>query len=203
MAKQPRYNPLEPSAFFADGQSARPLLTGTVARGHLRTDAPFYTGRRSQGKGSGPDRPKQEKTPSSREIDLDPTAFVDTFPFPVTREVLQRGQQRYEIFCVVCHDPLGTGSGKIVERGFSPPPSFHTDRSRRLNLLLRKAPVGYYFETITHGFGAMPDYASQVPPRDRWAIIAYIRALQRSQNATLADVPQEQRWQLQKGGQEP
>ena len=164
MADQPRYNPLAPSAFFADGQSARPLVPGTVARGQLRDATPLYTGK------SG-------------------AAFVDTFPLPVTRAVLARGQERYNIYCAPCHDRLGTGDGMIVRRGFRRPPSFHLDR-------LREAPVGYYFDVITQGFGAMQDYAAQIPPRDRWAIIAYIRALQLSQHATLAEVPAAEREKL-------
>jgi mono/diheme cytochrome c family protein len=102
-------------------------------------------------------------------------------PFPVTEEVLQRGRERFNIYCSPCHSRLGDGNGMIVQRGFQHPPSYHTDR-------LRKAPLGYFFEVMTQGFGAMPDYAEQVPPRDRWCIVAYIRALQLSQNATQAEV---------------
>ena len=103
-------------------------------------------------------------------------------PFPVTRDVLDRGRQRFDIYCAPCHSRLGDGGGIVVQRGFRPPPSYHTDR-------LRKAPLGYFFEVMTYGFGAMPEYASQVPARDRWCIVAYIRALQLSQSATNADVP--------------
>jgi hypothetical protein len=166
MAEQPRYDPLEASTFFADGQSARPLIPGTVARGYLREDTELYTGK------SGKD-------------------FTHTFPFPVTQAVLERGRERYDIFCSPCHDRTGSGMGMIVRRGYTPPPSFHQDR-------LREAPVGYFFDVITNGFGAMPDYAAQIPPRDRWAIIAYIRALQLSQQATLEDVPAEERAKLGK-----
>jgi len=164
MHDQPRYEPLEASTFFADGRSARPLVAGTVARGALEADEFFYTG-----KANG--------------------TLVDTFPFPVTREVLLRGQERYNIFCSPCHDGVGNGQGMIVQRGFRRPPSFHDDR-------LRQAPVGYFFEVITKGFGTMYDYADRVPPRDRWAIIAYIRALQFSQHATLDDVPSEEQQHL-------
>ncbi|HWP46715.1 MAG TPA: cytochrome c [Candidatus Limnocylindrales bacterium] len=164
MAEQPRYDPFEASTFFADGQSARPLPPGTVARGYLREDTEFYTGK------SGKD-------------------FTNTFPFPVTWTVLERGQERYNIFCSPCHDRTGSGNGMIVRRGYTPPPSFHQDR-------LREAPVGYFFDVITNGFGAMPDYATQIPPRDRWAIIAYIRALQLSQHARLEDIPAEERAKL-------
>jgi len=115
------------------------------------------------------------------------------FPFSITLEVLRRGQERFNIYCAVCHDRVGNGHGMIVERGFTQPPSFHTDLSRGYklkgkDLKLTDAPVDYYFEVITHGFGAMPDYAGQIPSDDRWAIIAYIRALQLSQDATLDDI---------------
>ncbi len=103
-------------------------------------------------------------------------------PFPVTLDVLARGQQRFNIYCAPCHSRLGDGNGMIVQRGYRQPPSYHTDR-------LRKAPLGYFFDVITHGFGAMPDYASQIPPSDRWCIVAYVRALQLSQDATQAAVP--------------
>ena len=140
-----------------------------MARGHLDDDAAFYTGKGPDGK------------------------FVNTFPFPVTKEVLERGQQRFNIYCSPCHDRLGMGDGKIVRRGFRHPPSYHIDR-------LRQVPNGYIFDVITNGFGAMPDYAAQVQPRDRWAIVAYIRALQLSQNAPLSDVPDNARPQLNQGG---
>jgi Cytochrome C oxidase, cbb3-type, subunit III len=116
--------------------------------------------------------------------------LVDTFPFSVTLERLVRGQERYNIFCSPCHDRVGTGQGMIVRRGYRPPESFHIDR-------LRQAPAGYFFDVMTNGFGVMPDYAQQVHPEDRWTIVAYIRALQLSQHATLADVPQDQRQQLE------
>jgi mono/diheme cytochrome c family protein len=121
---------------------------------------------------------------------------TDTFPFPVTSKVMQRGQQRYMIYCAACHDALGTGRGKIVERGYTPPPSYHIDR-------LRKAPVGHFYEVITHGYGSMPDYAEQIPPDDRWAIVAYIRALQLSQHARLADLPEADRRRIGPGGRRP
>jgi len=109
----------------------------------------------------------------------------DYMPFPVTEEVLSRGRERFDIYCAPCHSRLGDGNGMIVQRGFRTPPSYHTER-------LRKAPLGYFFDVMTNGFGAMPEYASQIPPRDRWTIVAYIRALQLSQGATNADVPQGQ-----------
>lgn len=164
MAENPRYDPLEPSSFFADGSSARPLPADTVARGHLRDDPLLFTGK----------------------VNNEP---VDQFPFPVTREVLLRGQERFNIYCAPCHGLTGDGDGMVVQRGFSRPPSYHTDR-------LRQAPVGHFFDVMTNGFGVMPSYAAQIPVRDRWAIAAYIRALQLSQHASLEDVPPDARQQL-------
>ncbi|HEV2717252.1 MAG TPA: cytochrome c, partial [Terriglobales bacterium] len=160
MHDQPRFKPLRESDFYADLRSARPPVEGTVARGQLHEDAYFYSGKIGNNPG-------------------------DYMPFPVTQEVLVRGQERYNIYCTPCHSRLGEGNGMIVQRGFRRPPSFHTDR-------LRKAPLGYFFDVMTNGFGAMPDYASQISPDDRWRIVAYIRALQLSQGATMADVPAEQ-----------
>jgi mono/diheme cytochrome c family protein len=169
MQDQPKYIPLRPSSFFDDGRSERPLVDGTVARGHLDADAAFYTGT----------------------VDGKP---VDAFPFPITRAVLERGQERFDIYCSPCHDRLGTGNGMIARRGFShpPPQSYHIDR-------LRQAPVGYFFDVITNGVGAMPDYGAQIEARDRWAIVAYVRVLQLSQNASLNDVPADERADLAKG----
>jgi hypothetical protein len=169
MQDQPKYIPLRPSSFFNDGRSERPLVEGTVARGHLNADTAFYTGK----------------------VDNKP---IDAFPFPVTRAVLNRGQERYNIYCSPCHDRLGNGHGMIAQRGFNhpPPQSYHIDR-------LRQAPVGYFFDVITNGVGAMPDYAAQIDPADRWAIVAYVRVLQLSQNASLNDVPPDARATLDKG----
>jgi mono/diheme cytochrome c family protein len=192
MAAQPRYEPLTPSAFFPDGRSARPLVAGTVARGQLHTDRHLFTGLRTPPLEAGSGPAQQAKKDHAAEYG---NAF-DTFPFPISAAVLKHGQERYMIFCVVCHDPLGNGQGKIVERGYTPPPSFHIDR-------LRQAPVGHFFDVITNGYGSMPDYRSQVPPRDRWAIVAYVRALQRSQHASLEDVPAEERSKVLDGGQRP
>jgi cytochrome c553 len=169
MHDQPKYIPLRPSDFFADGRSERPLIEGTVARGHLDDDAAFYTGKGPDGKP------------------------LETFPFPVTRQVIERGQQRFNIYCSPCHDRLGNGDGMIVRRGYRKPPSYHIDR-------LRQVPNGYIYDVITNGFGAMPDYAAQIEPRDRWAIVAYVRALQLSQNASINDVPADARGQLAQGG---
>ena len=118
---------------------------------------------------------------------------VTAFPFPVTKDDLLRGRERYDIYCSPCHDRTGHGLGMVVRRGFRRPPSFHIDR-------LRNAEVGYAYDVITNGFGAMPDYASQIPPRDRWAIVAYLRALQRSQYAPLKDVPADKLAELGVGG---
>jgi hypothetical protein len=158
MHVQPRVNPLAKSDFFPDQRSARPPVEGTVARGQLHEDTYFYTG-------------KIGNTPG------------DYMPFPVTKEVLDRGRERYNIFCAPCHSRVGDGNGFVPSRGFArKPPSYHIPR-------LQKAPVGYFYDVITEGFGIMPDYSSQIPPRDRWNIVAYVRALQLSQNATMADVP--------------
>ena len=157
MAEQPRYDPLESSNFFADGQSARPMVENTVARGALNDDEHFYDGT----SGGAP---------------------ATTFPFPVTAEVLQRGRERYDVFCSPCHSRTGYGDGMIVRRGFTRPASFHMDR-------LRQARPGYLFAVITNGFAAMPAYRQQIGPEDRWAIVGYVRALQASQHATLNDVP--------------
>ena len=118
--------------------------------------------------------------------------YAESYPFEITRASLDRGQQRYDIFCSVCHDRVGNGNGMIVRQGFPQPPTLHSAR-------LRNAPVGYFFDVISHGFGAMPDYASEITPTDRWRIIAYMRALQRSQNASLSDVPAEKKGDLERG----
>ncbi|HSF33440.1 MAG TPA: cytochrome c [Candidatus Tectomicrobia bacterium] len=165
MQDQPRYEPLEASDFFADGRASRPLVEGTVAQGQLRLSDHLYAGRVND-------------------------VLADTLPMPLTRQLLERGQERYNIYCSPCHDRAGSGQGVVVRRGFRRPSSFHIAR-------LREAPIGYFYEVITNGFGAMMDYAAQVTPHDRWAIAAYIRALQLSQHATLADVPIEERQLLQ------
>jgi mono/diheme cytochrome c family protein len=169
MTDQPKYKPYAASSFFEDGRSARPLVEGTVARGYLQADELFYTGKIA-GK------------------------VADVMPFAVTRQLLERGQERFNIYCSPCHDRVGTGQGMVVRRGFRRPPSYHIDR-------LRTAPIGHFFDAMTNGFGAMPDYAAQIKPHDRWAIAAYIRALQLSQHAKLADVPADARQQLQKAEQ--
>ena len=182
MAVQPSYKPLSVDSFFSNGQSARPLVKGTVARGHLRIDRALFEGRRTSDDTQDlveaatlAGLANEGLLPTLIAVALAPTDYVEEFPFPVTKAIMENGRHRYMIYCVVCHDPVGTGHGKIVERGYTPPPSYHIDR-------LRTAPVGYFFNVITNGYGSMPSYAAQVPVRDRWAIISYIRALQLSQH---------------------
>jgi mono/diheme cytochrome c family protein len=165
MGQQSYHRPLDASEVFADRMASRPLVEHTIARGQLHEDEQFFTGRL----GGQP---------------------VNTFPAPVTRETLERGRQRFEIYCAVCHGRTGEGNGMIVHRGFPAPPSFHLDR-------LREAPVGHIVEVINNGYGLMYSYASRVEPADRWAIAAYIRALQLSQHATLTDAPPTERARLQ------
>ena len=190
MDLQPKYLPLEKSSFFADGRASRPLVEGTVARGHLEAGNPLYTGLRKPPE----DEPTVTGTATSPAANASDTAikhlfnpddmslYVDQLPLTVTAELLDRGQQRFMIFCAVCHDAHGTGHGVVVRRGFTPPPSYDDQR-------LRNVPVGYIFEIITHGYGSMPSHAEQVPPRDRWAIAAYVKALQLSQRVKLDDLP--------------
>jgi hypothetical protein len=180
MADQPSYRPLETSSFFANQQSSRHLVAGTVARGHLEIDAHFYTGRKPganrQAEAARTEHPPAVgKNVEGKSSTLDESQFVDTFPFHITLPILEHGRDRYMIYCAVCHDPMGTGRGKIVERGYTPPPSYHIAR-------LRSVPVGHLFAVVSEGYGSMPSYAGQISPRDRWAIVAYVRALQRSQH---------------------
>lgn len=163
MATQPKNLPLTPSSFFADGRSERPLLDNTVARGSLADDAFFV--------------PKES----------------NAFPLPVNQELLDRGQNRFKIFCTPCHGLQGDGNGMIAMRGMKHPPSYHQDR-------LRQATNGYLYDVITNGFGAMFGYSAQIPPRDRWAIIAYVRALQLSRDAKAGDLPTELREKLNQSG---
>ena len=166
MHNTPTAQPLRESLFVKSASTARPLIEGTVARGTLQDDAAFFTGKTGG-------------------------VAIDALPFPLTAEILDRGEQRYNIYCTPCHGLAGNGDGMIVQRGFRQPPSYHTDR-------LRTAPLGYYYDVMTNGFGAMPDYRAQVAPRDRWAIAAYVRALQLSQHAPAAEFPQEEREKLSK-----
>jgi mono/diheme cytochrome c family protein len=164
MHNQPKSIPLRESMFFKNGSSARPLIDDTVARGTLQDDAAFFTG-----KADGTE--------------------VNALPFPLTAEVLDRGEQRYDIYCAPCHDVTGDGHGMIVRRGYKQPPSYHIDR-------LRQIPIGHFYDVMTNGFGAMPDYRAQIAPRDRWAIAAYIRALQLSQHASPSDLSPDDRQKL-------
>lgn len=167
MYNQPRGDALGESDFFADGTASRPIPPHTVARGFLRDDDALYRG-------------------------MIGTNLVTEFPFPVTKAVLERGRERFNIYCSVCHGQAGEGNGIIVQRGFPPPPSYHIDR-------LRSAPVGHFYDVITRGYGVMYSYASRVAPTDRWAIVAYIRALQLSHHATTNDVPPDQLAKLEAG----
>jgi hypothetical protein len=158
MQVQPKQNPLSRSDFFPDHRSERPLIEGTVARSQMYEDTYLYTGKIGGN-------------------------FGDYMPFPLTKEVLERGRERYNIYCSPCHALVGDGHGIVPSRGFSRmPPSYHTPEQE-------KAPLGQLFDVITNGFGVMPDYRAQIAAADRWKIVAYVRALQLSQNATKADVP--------------
>jgi hypothetical protein len=157
MQDQPKFFPQRGTDFYADGRSVRPQVENTVARNQLHEDSYFYTGLVNGKEGDG-------------------------MPFPATLEVLQRGQERYNVYCTPCHSRVGNGIGMIVQRGYSKAGSFHSAR-------LEAAPLGHFFHVISNGYGSMPDYSSQIVPADRWAIVAYIKALQLSQKATQADVP--------------
>lgn len=156
MHNQPKFVPQRGTEFFADGRSARPQVDNTVARGQLHEDTYFYTGMQNGQEGNA-------------------------MPFPVTMDVMARGQERYNIYCTPCHSRVGNGAGMIVERGYSQAGNFHTAR-------LQAAPLGHFFNVISNGYGAMPDYAAQLTPEDRWAVVAYIKALQLSQNADQGSV---------------
>jgi mono/diheme cytochrome c family protein len=165
MADQPRYEPLVASDFFPDGMASRPLVEGTIARGQLPEDRALETGKGADGE------------------------FLAELPVPLDDRLLRRGQERFNIFCSVCHGRTGEGNGMIVQRGFRRPPTYHSDR-------LRGMPVGYFYDVITHGFGAMPSYRKQVPLADRWAIVAYVRALQVSRHAPAAELSEAERARL-------
>ena len=164
MHDAPSYDPLQQTNFFADGAASRPLVPNTVARGQLRADEHLYTGKING-------------------------QVATEFPMPVTKQVLDRGQERFNVYCSPCHGRTGEGNGMIVQRGFRQPPSYHDER-------LRNVPVGYFFDVMTNGFGAMQDYSAQVTVPDRWAIAAYIRVLQLSRSATVNDVPADRRGDL-------
>ena len=164
MHDNPRSEPLEASRVFADRSASRMLVEGTVPRGHLNDDDLLNTG-------------MVDGSPSTE------------FPFAITRAELDRGENRFNVYCAPCHSKVGDGRGMVVQRGYRQPPSFHIDR-------LRDAPPGYVFDVITNGFGVMPDYRAQIKTEDRWAIVAYLKALQLSQHATEADVPEAERGKL-------
>lgn len=166
MDSQPKYEAMERSEFFPNNATMRTPVEGTVPRGWLREDAAYYTGMTSDG---------------------DPVAEI---PVDVTLPMLQRGHERFDIYCSPCHGRVGDGKGVIVNRGYVPPPTFHADR-------LRDIEDGHIYNVITNGIRNMPSYRHQIPAEDRWAIVAYFRALQRSQNASAGDVPEEMRGKLQ------
>ena len=175
MQDQPRYKAYkeEDGTFFKDHRASRDMPEGTVARGQLHDNKAFYTGK--------VDNPNPN-APAATAVDSNGNTVVasfpndiDEFPIPVTKELLDRGQERFNIYCIVCHGPVGNGDGMLVRRGFSKPPTYHDDR-------LRNAPVGHFFDVVSNGWGKMNSYAAQIQPADRWAIIAYIRALQVGQN---------------------
>lgn len=167
MYQQPKDKPQSLSDFFPDGAGSRPLVPNTVARGHLNQNEAFYTGKKG-------------------------TNLIENIPIPVTRQLLERGRERYDIFCSVCHSRTGDGNGMIPQRGFPQPNTFHRDS-------LRQAPAGHFYDVITSGHGVMYSYAQRVEPEDRWAITAYIRALQLSHYAPLADLPPGDRARLEGG----
>jgi mono/diheme cytochrome c family protein len=231
MHDQPKYEPHEPSAFFEDGRASRPLVEGTVPRGELKDDSLLYTGRLAGGAGnqgaatsstggglSGSGQgagltagegasggstvnPRANLVPQATQVrgiageGQTGAGFADAFPFPITAEVMDRGQERFNIYCAICHDRTGSGNGMIVRRGYRRPPPLSEER-------LVKAPAGYFFDVITNGFGSMPSYSEQIPVRDRWAIVAYVRALQMSQRAPLADLSPEAKAKLESAAQQ-
>ncbi len=172
MAAQPRYNPLQKSTFWDDNRSARPLEPGTVPRGQMRLDPDFFDGQRTY------------------ELwGMEIHSELTEIPLPVNEELLQRGQERFNIMCAPCHDRVGTGNGKVVQRGYLKPPSYHSERVRAM-------PVGHIFQVITRGQGGMPAFSDQITPRDRWAIVSYVRALQLSQHFTpTLDAEERAQWE--------
>lgn len=171
MHDAPSYDPLQATTFFANGAASRTLVPNTVARGHLRADELLYTGKING-------------------------QVANEFPMPVTKQVLDRGEERFNVYCAPCHGRTGEGNGMVVQRGFRQPPSYHDER-------LRNVPVGYFFDVMTNGFGAMQDYSAQVTVPDRWAIAAYIRVLQLSRSATVNDVPADRRGDLDRPAEPP
>lgn len=192
MQDQPKMKPYRASSFFKDGLSSRPPIEGTVPRGFLKADTEFFTGKKASKTNvtasqtaAGPQPSAVQSTGTTTAAPQGPAAYpddVEIFPIPVTKAVVTRGKERYEIFCSACHGLTGNGDGMIVRRGYRRAASFNDDR-------LRQAPVGHFFDAITNGWGAMPSYAPQITPQDRWAIVAYIRALQISQQNQQAQNP--------------
>lgn len=246
MAEMPYYRPYEPTEFFADKRSNRPLERGVIHRGQYLDTDPLVTGltreewERAFAIEGKPITPAPLTTPTpieNRDIAIGaprfdprvaahPKVYVDAFPFEITESDLRRGQERYTIYCAICHGVYGNGQGKIWERGYLTPTSFHTAKvtadevtvsnprdiplgySRGyalwgIQIPLRDAPVGYYFEVITKGYGGMPSYSAQISPADRWRIIAYIRVLQLSQHADPTMLPESLRQQVNDGGVKP
>jgi mono/diheme cytochrome c family protein len=176
-----------PSGFFADGHVNRPIEPDTVARGQLRDDGARFTGQTGPGSADAPD-------------------YATEFPYPVDKPMLERGRERFNIYCSVCHGRIGDGDGMIVRRGYLKPPSYHTDDARGYhpsgrNVPLRDVPVGYFFAVMTRGYGGMPDYAEQIPVDDRWAIAAYIRVLQYSQHVPAGELTDADRERLRAADQ--
>lgn len=195
MHDQPREEPLKPSRFFRDGKSGRHPVAGTVARGQYRPRTPLFTGRREGAPAVTSLVPPAAQALSNKpDADFSPD-IVREIPIPLTEATLRRGQQRYAMYCLPCHGLSGAGDGIVVKRGFLAPPSYHSDR-------LREAPAGHFFEVITYGYGAMFSYASRIGVEDRWAISAYLRALQLSQWSDLKDIPEAERQRLHSMPQE-
>jgi mono/diheme cytochrome c family protein len=230
MQDQPKYEAYESSRSFKDGQASRPLVEGTVARGHLREDSYFYTGKGGAGQRAAGNNVAQTGTASGGMGAAIPntsgmsaatssqgggdvnvrgnvgggvpnaqTAAMsgpDNFPFPVTKEVLERGRERYNIYCIVCHGGAGDGDGMIPRRGFQRPPSFHEDRLQE-----GTANAAHFFDVITNGWGAMPSYAESIPAEDRWKVIAYVRALQLSRRMNMNELPPDAQGRVRAGSQ--
>jgi mono/diheme cytochrome c family protein len=180
MQDQPKMKPFRGTSFFGDGLSSRQPIEGTIPRGYLRDDVEYFTGKKAKSStatAAASTTPQQQtagtKPPAPTQGNDFPDDVVE-FPIPINEEVITRGHERFNIFCSVCHGLTGNGDGMIVRRGFRRAASFNDDR-------LRQAPAGHFFDAMTNGWGAMPSYASQIPVQDRWAIVAYIRALQLSQ----------------------
>lgn len=174
MQDQPRYKPYKSSDFFSDGKAMRDLPEGTIARGQLQENKALYTGKKENADPNAQVESITDPKTGNTLVSSFPND-IEEFPIPVTEELLDRGEQRYKVFCIICHGPVGKGDGMVVRRGYPAPPTYHDDR-------LRNAPVGHFFDVITNGWGKMSSYGSQIPAADRWAIVAYVRTLQISQN---------------------